>query len=57
MQTSELMGTLRSLWLVWLIILFAGIVWWVYRKKNKARFDEAALIPFKDENGGQENGR
>jgi cytochrome c oxidase cbb3-type subunit IV len=48
---SEVMQTLRSLWLVWLVVLFAGIVWWAYRPKNKKRFEEDARIPFKDEDG------
>jgi len=42
---------LASLWLVWLIILFVGIVFWAYRPKNKKRFEEAARIPFKDDEG------
>jgi cytochrome c oxidase cbb3-type subunit 4 len=48
---SGLMDTLRSLWVVWLILLFVGIVWWAYRPKNKKRFEEDARIPFKDETG------
>jgi cytochrome c oxidase cbb3-type subunit 4 len=41
----------RSLWVVWLMILFAGIVFWAYRPKNKKRFEENARIPFKDDDG------
>lgn len=43
---------LRSLWVVWLMLLFGGVLFWTLRPKNKARFDDAANIPFKDENGG-----
>ena len=28
---------------------FLGIAWWAYARANRARFDEAARIPFQDE--------
>ena len=34
------------LWL--LIAAFAGIVIWVFGRKRKARFEEAARIPFEE---------
>jgi cytochrome c oxidase cbb3-type subunit 4 len=40
---------IQSLWLVWLILLFVGIVAWVYWPKRKKRLDEAAHIPLKDD--------
>jgi cbb3-type cytochrome oxidase subunit 3 len=33
------------------VILFVGIVVWVYRPKNRKRFEDAARIPFKEGNG------
>ena len=51
MDLQRLGETLASLWLVWLIILFVGIVFWAYRPKNKKRFEEDARIPFKDDEG------
>jgi cytochrome c oxidase cbb3-type subunit 4 len=50
---ADIIEIARSLWLVWLIILFGFIVWWAYRPKNRKRFEEDAKIPFKDDNGGQ----
>lgn len=32
-----------------LLVLFLGIVWWAYSKKRKKSFDEAANLPFADE--------
>ncbi len=32
-----------------LFVLFIGIVVWAYSSKRKARFDEAAQLPFKEE--------
>jgi cytochrome c oxidase cbb3-type subunit 4 len=40
---------LREFWVVWMMILFLGIVFWAYRPKNKKKFDEAAQIPLKDD--------
>ena len=29
-------------------VVFIGIVWWAYGKRQKKRFDEAANLPFAD---------
>lgn len=52
MELSSLYAVARSLWVVWLMILFIGIVWWAFRPKNRKRFDDAAQIPFREDNGG-----
>ena len=39
----------RSMWGVWLMVLFLGIVFWAFRPKNKARFDSYADIPLRDD--------
>lgn len=53
MESFDLMSTLRSLWLVWLMILFVGIIWWAYRPKNKKKFEEAARVPLEDDDEGK----
>ncbi len=41
---------LRSLVTVVSLVTFLGIVWWAYGlKANKKRFEEAANLPFADE--------
>jgi len=41
---------LRSLVTVVFLMIFLGIVWWAYGLKgNKKRFEEAANLPFADE--------
>lgn len=50
MELQQLYELARSLWVVWLIILFGVVVWWAYRPKNRRRFEDAAQIPFKDGN-------
>jgi cytochrome c oxidase cbb3-type subunit 4 len=43
------MSTIFSLWTVIVFILFIGIVVWAWSGKRKQEFDEAAMIPFNDE--------
>jgi len=41
-------------WVVWLVVLFSSVVIWAFRPGNKKRFEDDAMIIFKNENG--ENG-
>ena len=40
---------LRSAVTVVSMLTFLGIIVWAWSKRNKASFDEAAQLPFKDE--------
>jgi len=40
---------LRSIWGVWLMVLFLGIVFWAFRPKNKDRFESYGEIPLRDD--------
>ncbi|MGE5504585.1 MAG: cbb3-type cytochrome oxidase subunit 3 [Actinomycetota bacterium] len=40
---------LRPFWIVWVIALFCGIVFYAYRPKNKQRLEEYGNIPLKDD--------
>ena len=40
----------RSLWVVWLMLIFLGIVAWAYWPKRKKKLEEHGKIPF-HENG------
>ncbi|MEW5893624.1 MAG: cbb3-type cytochrome c oxidase subunit 3 [Pseudomonadota bacterium] len=42
-------GLIGSVVTVLFFLLFIGIVWWAYHRENKARFDEAARLPFEEE--------
>ncbi|MFA7506272.1 MAG: cbb3-type cytochrome c oxidase subunit 3 [Burkholderiaceae bacterium] len=42
-------GTLRGLIAVVSLIAFLGIVWFAYGRGRRKRFDEAANLPFADE--------
>jgi len=39
----------RALLTLFSFLLFIGICWWAYSGRRKARFDEAAHLPFDDD--------
>ena len=42
---------LRQLWVVWLMLLFGGIVAWVMWPRRKQELERHAHIPLEDDNG------
>ncbi|AZM97119.1 cbb3-type cytochrome oxidase subunit 3 [Vreelandella venusta] len=46
-------GTFRGLITLILIVAFIGICLWAYSKRRKPDFDEAANLPFADDNDKQ----
>ena len=40
---------IQSIWTVVVLVLFVGIVIWAWSGKRKQSFDEAAHLPFDDE--------
>jgi cytochrome c oxidase cbb3-type subunit 4 len=40
-----------TVYLVILVALFAGIVFWAFGAKRKKRFEDDAKIPFRDKDG------
>lgn len=42
-------NTLRGLSTILVMIVFIGICWWAFSKSKKQDFDEAANLPFDDE--------
>lgn len=43
---------LRSIVTVLSLLTFLGIVVWAWSRSNRARFDEAAMLPFADDPAG-----
>jgi cytochrome c oxidase cbb3-type subunit 4 len=41
-----------SIFTVFSFVLFVGILWWTYRRANKKGYDEAARLPFEEEDAG-----
>jgi cytochrome c oxidase cbb3-type subunit 4 len=46
MQLHELLATL---WVVWFFLLFGGILVWVLRPGTRARAEDHAHIPFRND--------
>jgi cytochrome c oxidase cbb3-type subunit 4 len=42
-------GLLRGLFTVFMVIAFAGVVWWAYSARRKDDFEEAANLPLLDD--------
>jgi|JI91814BRNA_FD_contig_31_1717125_length_592_multi_3_in_0_out_0_1 cytochrome c oxidase cbb3-type subunit 4 len=49
MSLLDLSQMARELWVVWLLIIFAAIVFHAYRGRNKNHFNDCAQIPFRED--------
>ncbi|TCO81241.1 cytochrome c oxidase cbb3-type subunit 4 [Plasticicumulans lactativorans] len=45
----DLLTTIRSVFTVLMFVSFVGIVLWAWSARSRRRFDEAAALPFADE--------
>lgn len=43
------MGFIRGLITLLTFAVFIGITWWAYHKENRARFDDDAMLPFRED--------
>ena len=43
--------------IVLMFVIFIGIVWWAWSRHNRKRFDDAASLPFADEDMAQRTAR
>lgn len=46
---NDFLILLRELWVVWLFLLFVGIVVWTLWPSRKEKLERHARIPFEDE--------
>jgi cytochrome c oxidase cbb3-type subunit 4 len=49
-------GTISGIVTAVFIVVFIGIVWWAYSKRNKQRFEDAGKLPFEDEDVAAKQG-
>ncbi|MDI1287954.1 MAG: cbb3-type cytochrome c oxidase subunit 3 [Reyranella sp.] len=49
MNLESVNEILTSIWTVWAVLIFAGILFWAWRPKNRKRFEKDARIPLNDE--------
>lgn len=52
---EELVEFMRSFWVVWMMLLFLGIVAWALWPGRKAKWERAARIPLRED--GEETAR
>lgn len=45
------LNTLRSIVTLLCFIVFIGIVWWAWSGSNRNRFEQAAMLPFANDDG------
>ena len=48
-------NTLRSISTILVLLAFIGVCWWAFSPKRRKRFEEAAKLPFADENPAQKD--
>ena len=49
MDLSAIAEAARSAWVVWLIILFLGVVFWAFRPKNRRPVGQDGVVSFKND--------
>jgi len=47
---------LRQLWVLWLMLVFVGIVAWVYWPRRKDRLEKHGRIPLEDDKPSDQSG-
>ncbi|MFW5680785.1 MAG: cbb3-type cytochrome oxidase subunit 3 [Pseudomonadota bacterium] len=50
-MSQSVLNILYQMWLVGMVVIFVGIVWWVFRPKNRKKWEERGRIPFDDKDG------
>jgi cbb3-type cytochrome oxidase subunit 3 len=51
MDLVSLYPLVKSLWTVWLVLAFAGILLWSLRPSRRTAHEQAATIPLRDDAG------
>jgi cytochrome c oxidase cbb3-type subunit 4 len=49
MNIDSMGQALTSIWTVWAVVLFIGILVWALRPANRQRFEQDARIPLNDD--------
>ena len=53
MEWLNLAHDARALWIVWMVLLFVGLVFYALRPRNKRHFEDCSRIPFRAESEDQ----
>ncbi|WP_455372602.1 cbb3-type cytochrome oxidase subunit 3 [Limibacillus halophilus] len=52
---DELIAFLRSFWVLWLMLLFIGIIAYAYWPKRKQKMESYGAIPLRDDDKSEAN--
>lgn len=56
MTLADFASAIRSLWVVWLFLMFAGIMLYVFWPGNRKRLQSYADMPLRDDDDYSRNG-
>lgn len=51
MEEGGVMNVLYQIWLVSMVLIFLGIVWWAFKPGNRKKWEERGRIPLEDKEG------
>ncbi len=46
---EDFLSLMRSLWVVWFMVLFVGVAVWAYWPRRRSDMEDHGRIPFRDE--------
>ncbi|NBC33566.1 MAG: CcoQ/FixQ family Cbb3-type cytochrome c oxidase assembly chaperone [Alphaproteobacteria bacterium] len=49
MELADIVALAQRFWVVWLLVLFVGIVVWVFRPRKKQELERHGYIPLEDD--------
>ena len=49
MELADIVAFTQRFWVVWLLVLFVGILTWVFWPGRKQEWEERGLIPLEDD--------
>jgi len=47
-EEGGIMNVLYQVWLVGMVLIFLGIVWWAFKPSNRKKWEKRGRIPFED---------
>jgi cbb3-type cytochrome oxidase subunit 3 len=47
-EEGGMMNVLYQIWLVGMVLIFLGIVWWAFKPSNREKWEQRGRIPFED---------
>jgi cytochrome c oxidase cbb3-type subunit IV len=55
MSLESFYAVFNPVWTIVVFVLFVGILLWAFSKHNQAAFDEAANLPFDEDEGSKKS--